>query len=169
MKLFTTVLGFAAVAMGVASATAVEASHADVVVRDTHESGLSILGARGHERKARHLQASASPEELKKRNLFKHGKLTWYSGGQLSNPACGGPTPGDDEMVVAVKENGGYGDCGDTVHIHWKGKVVSAKIRDYCAGCELAHIDATKGVFSQLDDLEKGVLDGIHFKVIPKN
>ncbi|EPQ31693.1 uncharacterized protein PFL1_01026 [Pseudozyma flocculosa PF-1] len=167
MKFSSALLGLAAVAVATVSATTPVSDDAALAVRDTHESGLVNLGLRAHERKARHVQQQSSSEDLEKRNFVsKWGKLTYYAGHQLDNPACGGPTPTDNDMVVAVKENGGYGKCGDTVHIHWKGKMVSATIRDYCEGCEWGHYDATKGLFRKLDSLSMGVLDGIHFKLI---
>ena len=102
---------------------------------DANDSGLHSLGERSFERKARHVELAAREQDVEKRDwVSKSGKVTWYAGGQLDNPACGGPTPTDESMVVAVKANGGYGKCGETVHLHYKGKMVSAKIVDYCAG-----------------------------------
>ncbi len=97
------------------------------------------------------------------------GQSHLYAGGQLDNPACGGPTPTDDSAVVAVKKNGGYGKCGETVHLHYNGKMVSAKIVDYCAGCEWGHFDATRSVFKKLAPLSQGVIEGIHFKLFTKD
>lgn len=136
---------------------------------DTHDSGLQSLGERSFERKARHNELaarSADNEAIEKRDwVSKWGKLTWYAGSQLDNPACGGPTPNDNSMIVAVKENGGYGKCGDKVHLHYGGKMVEVHIVDYCASCEWGHFDATKGVFRKLANLDQGVIDGIHFKL----
>lgn len=110
---------------------------------DTHESGLQSLGERSFERKARHIELNARATEGDEANekrdwVAKNGKLTWYAGNQLNDPACGGPTPTDNSHVVAVKKNGGYGKCGETVHLHYNGKMVVAKIADYCAGEFLA-------------------------------
>lgn len=117
---------------------------------DSNESGLHVLGERSFERKARHTELAARAVESKESEnleardwVSKWGKLTWYAGGQLDNPACGGPTPTDDSMVVAVKENGGYGKCGEKVHIHWKGRMVEAHIVDYCAGKLSSHMHHT--------------------------
>lgn len=163
---FTTVL----VALTAVVAASVSASP----VVGSSESGLEVLGERSYERKARHVEVAArateSSEDLEARDwVSKSGKLTYYAGNQLNNPACGGPTPNDNSMVVAVKENGGYGSCGETVHIHYGGKMVSVKIVDYCASCEWGHFDGTKGVFKQLAPLSKGVLNGIHFKLFTNN
>lgn len=92
---------------------------------DTNESGLSALRERSFELKARHVE--------KRDWVSKWGKATWYGGNQLNDPACGGPTPNDNSMIAAVKKNGGYGKCGETVHLHYQGKMVSVKIVDYCA------------------------------------
>ena len=72
---------------------------------------------RGHEAKAafRH-----SRRDVSKRG---GGKLTWYAGGMLSNPACGGSSPSDDDMVVAVAQNSGYGTCNQKVKLNYKGMV----------------------------------------------
>ncbi|CBQ70418.1 conserved hypothetical protein [Sporisorium reilianum SRZ2] len=138
-------------------------------VIDSHDSGLQTLGERSHERKARHVESAARADSLESRDFVsKWGKVTWYAGNQLNNPACGGPTPTDNSAIVAVKANGGYGKCGDTVHLHYKGKMVSAKIVDYCASCEWGHFDASKSVFKALAPLSQGVIEGIHFKLITK-
>lgn len=139
----------------------VSAVAAAPAVVDTHESGLQTLGQRSHERKARHVESRDF--------VSKWGKVTWYAGDQLNNPACGGPTPTDASHIVAVKHNGGYGNCGDWVHLHYNGKMVAAKIVDYCASCEFGHFDASKSVFSALAPLDQGVINGIHFKLITKH
>ncbi len=163
MKFTTTVLALLSAAAAV-SATV-----------DTNESGLHVLGERSFERKARHVELSAravdsSSPDLESRDwVSKSGKVTWYAGDQLDNPACGGPTPSDNSAVVAVKKNGGYGKCGETVHLHYNGKMVSAKIVDYCAGCEWGHFDATRSVFKKLAPLSQGVIEGIHFKLFTKD
>ncbi len=102
---------------------------------------------------------------LKKRNtVYTDGKMTFYSGDSLSNPACGGPTPTDDSLIVAVPQYS-PAKCGDVIRIHWKGKTVEATVVDYCGGCGAHDIDATKHVFSQLDSLDEGVLQGIHWRL----
>lgn len=114
---------------------------------------------RSHQLKAR----VAAENGLEKRG---NGKLTWYSGGMLDAPACGGSTPSDHDMIVAVAENGGYGSCNQEVELSYKGKTVKAKIVDYCEGCGYGHFDATKGLFSHFADLEEGVLTGLGFKLL---
>jgi hypothetical protein len=114
--------------------------------------------------RAHQLKARVNAENgIEKRG---HGKLTWYAGGMLDAPACGGPTPGDDDLVLAVKSDGSYGKCGDEVELHYQGKSVRAKVRDYCEDCEFGHFDGTKGVFKKLADLEKGILTGITYKLL---
>lgn len=149
--------------------TLLSASAAIAAAIDTNESGLEVLGERSFERKARHVEAAARSVdgELEERDwVAKNGKVTWYGGSQLDNPACGGPTPTDNSAIVAVKQNGGYGKCGEWVHLHYNGKMVAAKIVDYCASCEWGHFDASRGVFKQLAPLSQGVLNGVHFKLI---
>ncbi|WFD02349.1 hypothetical protein MOBT1_001031 [Malassezia obtusa] len=115
--------------------------------------------ARSHELKAR----VAAENGIQKRG---GGRLTWYSGGMLDDPACGGPTPSDEDLIVAVAEGGGYGSCNQHVELSYQGKTVKAKIVDYCEGCEYGHFDATKGLFSHFADLGEGVLTGVNFKLL---
>lgn len=89
-----------------------------------------------------------------------NGMLTWYAGESLAAPACGGAAPNDWDLVVAVQE-GAY-PCNTPVHIHYNGKMVPATVRDYCAGCDAGHLDATKGVFAALAPLDQGELYGVH-------
>lgn len=114
---------------------------------------------RGHELKAR-VQADNG---LQKRG---NGKMTWYGGGMLKAPACGGSAPTDDDMVVAVAQNGGYGSCNQKVRLHYQGKKIEATVRDYCDDCGFGHFDATKGLFSHFADLDKGVLTGVDYELL---
>ena len=114
---------------------------------------------RGHERKSTYRESRRS---VQKRG---GGKLTWYSGGMLSNPACGGSPPNDNDMVVAVAQGKCYGSCNQKVKFHYKGKTAEATIRDYCSGCQFGHFDATKGVFGTLASLDEGVLEGIEYQL----
>lgn len=116
-------------------------------------------GERAHQIKARHLQENG----MKKRG---HGKMTWYGGGMLDAPACGGGRPSDDDMIVAVAQGGGYGSCNQKVRLHYQGKSVEATVRDYCEGCGFGHFDATKGLFSKFADLDEGVLTGVDFELL---
>jgi hypothetical protein len=66
--------------------------------------------------------------------LMQHVQ-TWYGGGQLDAPSCGGKAPKSSDYVVAVPTSSGM-KCGDTLHIHrGNRKMVSAVVRDTCAGC----------------------------------
>lgn len=47
------------------------------------------------------VSAAAIPEAdrqvmNKRGDVYTDARLTWYSGGDLEAPACGGPTPNDD-------------------------------------------------------------------------
>ncbi|KAJ1032535.1 hypothetical protein NDA16_000558 [Ustilago loliicola] len=137
---------------------------------DSNESGLGALGERSFELKARHVEAAARSDDVEKRDwVSKWGKATWYGGGQLNDPACGGPTPNDNSMIAAVKKNGGYGKCGETVHLHYNGKMVSVKIVDYCASCDWGHFDLSRGAFKKLAPIDQGVIEGLHFKLFTKD
>ena len=71
--------------------------------------------------------------------------MTWYSGESLKNPACGGGTPGNNELVAAVLQHGGYAKCGDHITLKHNGKSVTVKIVDYCAsGCSGTWFDVTQ-------------------------
>ncbi|PWN20428.1 hypothetical protein BCV69DRAFT_299555 [Microstroma glucosiphilum] len=89
-------------------------------------------------------------------------KATWYGGGQLDNPACGGATPTDNSMVAAVSENGPF-QCGDHIKLSKGGKSVTVKVVDKCAGCGAHHIDLTKGAFKKLGPLSEGVIHHITY------
>lgn len=86
-------------------------------------------------------------------------RITFYSGQQLNNPACGGPTPSSKAMVAAVK-NGGHFKCGDWLHISKGGKSVKVKVVDYCGSCSNKAIDLTPGAFKKLAKLSDGVITG---------
>lgn len=145
-------------ALGIASATSAEQQEsAGLVSRNPSRDFVRKMEVR-------------NPKKHHKNNrgeqLITNGKLTWYGGGQLDNPACGGSTPGRNDHVVAVKQGGRFS-CGDTVHIHHKDKMVAAKVVDYCAGCDESHVDASQGVFEKLANLDEGELNGVHIRVIP--
>ncbi|KDN52371.1 hypothetical protein K437DRAFT_254359 [Tilletiaria anomala UBC 951] len=92
--------------------------------------------------------------------------MTYYYGSQLENPYCGGKTPTDNDMVVAVPK-GSPAKCGDKVHLHYNGKMVEATVVDRCGGCKNKYsVDATKGVFKKLAALDVGVLNPIHMRVL---
>lgn len=53
----------------------------------------------------------------KRENVYTDGSVTWYSGESLAAPACGGSTPNDDSMIVAVPASS-PAKCNDWVHLH---------------------------------------------------
>lgn len=115
---------------------------------------------RGHELKAQYLE---------KRQPTKRsggGMMTWYGGGMLSAPACGGSAPQRGDMVVAVKQDSGYGKCNQKVRLHHKGKSQIAVIRDYCADCKFGHFDATQGLFEKFADLTVGELKDLEYELL---
>lgn len=143
------------IALGVATVSAAVASdetvNTPVVARD-FERKMQVREARKH-----------SVAAAKRSNLITNGMLTWYGGGQLDNPACGGSTPSKWDHVVAVKEGGNY-KCGDMLHIHYGGKMVPAKVVDYCGGCASNHIDLTQGLFQEFAALSAGEIHGARIK-----
>ncbi|WFD43339.1 hypothetical protein MPSI1_002000 [Malassezia psittaci] len=114
---------------------------------------------RAHELKARF----NSENGIEKRSS---GKLTWYGGSMLDNPACGGSTPTDSDMIVAVAQDAGYGSCNQKVKLSYNGKSVTARIADYCEGCGYGHFDGSKGLFKKFADLDEGVLTGLSFELM---
>ncbi|PWN92276.1 hypothetical protein FA10DRAFT_88504 [Acaromyces ingoldii] len=95
--------------------------------------------------------------------VYTDCKLTWYGGGQLDAPACGGATPSDSSMIVAVSTDSPF-KCHDKLHLHHQGKMVEVTVVDHCDGCAPHHVDATKGVFSKLANLDDGVISGLHIR-----
>lgn len=93
-----------------------------------------------------------------------HGKVTYYAGGQLANPACGGKTPNDGSMIAAISFDSPFG-CGDKIRIldNDSGRQQVVTVVDRCAGCTREWIDVTKGVFSIFDSLDAGVLHDVSF------
>ena len=114
---------------------------------------------RAHEAKARVNLENG----IKKRGS---GKLTWYAGGMLDSPACGGPRPGDDDLIVAVAKDGGYASCNQKVRLHYQGKHLEATVRDYCEDCQFGHFDGTKGLFRHFAGLEQGILTGVDYELL---
>lgn len=102
------------------------------------------LGERSHEKKTsykkKHSKSHNHKADIKEvvdpKGKGKSGvRVTYYAGNQLNNPACGGPTPNDNDMVAAVVKDGGYGSCGDKMTLTSGGKSVTVTIVDYCEGC----------------------------------
>ncbi|KAL4402517.1 hypothetical protein ACI68E_000282 [Malassezia pachydermatis] len=121
---------------------------------------VSAAPERAHELKAR-VQAENGLEKRR-----GNGKMTWYGGGMLSAPACGGSAPSDSDHVVAVPADGNTGRCNQRVRFHYQGKTAEAVVRDYCDGCEYGHFDATRGLFQNFADLDAGVLTGVDYEFI---
>lgn len=97
----------------------------------------------------------------------KHGRVTWYDGHMMDNPACGGKRPSEHEFVVAVPKML-QSKCGYTIEIHHNHKTVKAKVVDYCADCENHHLDVSPQVFKALAPLDEGDLKDIHYRVLAK-
>lgn len=115
---------------------------------------------RAHERKAKFLESRSNSKR------GNPGKMTWYGGGMLDAPACGGDAPGDNDMVVAVRQDSGYGSCNQKVRLHHNGKSHEATIRDYCEDCEFGHFDATQGLFQKFASLDVGVISDIKYELL---
>ena len=125
----------------------------------------SAAASRDFERK---IQARNPKKHHKQRgeSLLTDAKFTWYGGGQLDAPACGGPTPNRNDHVVAVPTSS-PAKCGDEVHLHHGGKMVKAKVVDFCEGCSDHQFDLTQGTFEALASLDVGEIHGAHVRIIP--
>ncbi|PWN36419.1 uncharacterized protein FA14DRAFT_135178 [Meira miltonrushii] len=86
-------------------------------------------------------------------------RITFYSGSQLDNPACGGPTPSRNSMIAAVKKGGAFA-CGDHIRISHKNKHIKVKVVDYCESCSDRAVDLTPGAFAKLASLDTGIITG---------
>lgn len=111
------------------------------------------------ERRRRHRSNSAT--------RIPHGKVTFYGGAQLLNPACpGARTPNDGSMIAAISFDSPF-ECGDKIKItDSDGKSVVVTAVDRCAGCTRDWIDVTKGVFQVFSALGTGVLRDVSFTKI---
>ncbi|SOV07769.1 uncharacterized protein UDID_07232 [Ustilago sp. UG-2017a] len=114
------------------------------------------LEKRSHHQKNKTKPNSPSSAEI------SDGKLTYYFGSQLLNPACpGAPAPKDGSMIAAISFDSPF-KCGDRIRIQdGRGKEVVVTAVDRCAGCKRHWIDVTKGVFRHFSPLDKGVLEGM--------
>ncbi|EST08301.1 RlpA-like double-psi beta-barrel domain protein [Kalmanozyma brasiliensis GHG001] len=102
------------------------------------------------------------------------GRATFYNTGL---GACG-ITNADNDPIVAISRdlfeqyNPSDGNpnnnslCGKKVEISWNGKKAYAFATDECPGCEKTSLDCSPGVFEQLDNKDKGVLDGISWRFV---
>ncbi|WFD31492.1 hypothetical protein MSPP1_002529 [Malassezia sp. CBS 17886] len=90
-----------------------------------------------------------------------NGRATYYSGYMMSDPACGGNAPNDDDMVAAVRSDSPF-KCGDKVNLWRNGSKVSVTVVDHCDTCTSGHwFDLSKSAFSKLGALTLGVMDDI--------
>lgn len=92
-------------------------------------------------------------------------RITFYSGSQLDNPACGGPNPSPHSMIAAVQQGGAFS-CGDRIHIQHEGKSVNVHVIDYCESCSPHSLDLSPGAFSQLASLDQGVIEGAKMWIV---
>lgn len=97
-------------------------------------------------------------EQLQERGMTSP-RITFYSGKQLNNPACGGPRPSRNSMIAAVKEGGAFS-CGDHIRISHKNKSIKVKVVDYCESCSDKAVDLTPGAFAKLASLDEGIIRG---------
>jgi expansin (peptidoglycan-binding protein) len=102
--------------------------------------------------------AAPIPEQLEERGMTSP-RITFYSGSQLNNPACGGPTPSRNSMIAAVKQGGAFS-CGDHIRISHKNKSIKVKVVDYCESCSDKAVDLTPGAFAKLASLDEGIIRG---------
>ncbi|SPO23930.1 uncharacterized protein UTRI_03535_B [Ustilago trichophora] len=116
-------------------------------------------------------EAAEQPHIEKRRHHGKprsktvsNGKITYYFGSQLLNPACpDAPTPNDGSMTAAISYDSPF-KCGDKIKItDSHGKHATVTVVDRCAGCTYNWIDVTKGVFKVFSDLDAGVLRDVTF------
>ncbi|KAJ7781346.1 hypothetical protein B0H16DRAFT_1818449 [Mycena metata] len=91
--------------------------------------------------------------------------ITWYTGHDLLNPSCWANTPWapTDESFVCALTLQGWDEkpkCFSFLELcNDKKECVFVRVVDTCAGCAAGskHVDLTRGAFSQLADLNKGI------------
>ncbi|UZJ54775.1 hypothetical protein CBS101457_004095 [Exobasidium rhododendri] len=85
-------------------------------------------------------------------------RITYYSGKQLNNPACGGSNPSPESHIAAVRRGGAFS-CGERIKIQHNGHEVVVKVVDYMAASSSPYsIDLSPGAFSALAPLSAGVI-----------
>lgn len=106
--------------------------------------------------------ASAAPAQLQPRG-GRNGRVTYYSGYMMAEPACGGATPNDEDLVAAVRADSPF-KCGDKVTLMHNGNKVTVKVVDHCDSCTYGEwFDLSKSAFKKLGALELGIIDDIIF------
>lgn len=119
------------------------------------------------------LCASAAPVDVSDNTssladpVFARGnlELTWYAGASMANPACGGSVSSSD-YVVALPLSRKKGMCGKRIKITKGSKSVTAKVVDWCEGCNSNHFDLSKAAFKKLASLDQGVVNGASWRVL---
>lgn len=107
--------------------------------------------------------ALAAPSNVDKRGHGRNGRITYYSGYMMDDPACGGSRPHDDDHVAAVRKDSQF-KCGDVVTLSHNGNKVTVKIVDHCDTCTFGEwFDLSKSAFKKLGELELGIIDDIIF------
>ncbi|OCB88255.1 hypothetical protein A7U60_g4661 [Sanghuangporus baumii] len=99
----------------------------------------------------------AIAESFEKR-VTHTGKGTWYYPG-LGN--CGYTDSSSDDVVAIAKSRyGSGGNCNQWIAITntANGKTVYGKTRDSCPSCADGDLDLSPAVFSQIADLDTGVI-----------
>ncbi|WFC98317.1 hypothetical protein MYAM1_001043 [Malassezia yamatoensis] len=104
--------------------------------------------------------AFAAPTKFETRS-GKNGRVTYYSGYMMDEPACGGSAPNDDDLVAAVRSDSPF-KCGDSVTLMRGGNKATVKIVDHCDSCTYGEwFDLSKSAFKKLGELELGVMNDI--------
>ncbi|TDL29381.1 hypothetical protein BD410DRAFT_811038 [Rickenella mellea] len=93
-------------------------------------------------------------------------KITWYTGHDLENPSCWSDSkwaPTDESFACALTLDGWTSrpKCFAFLEVcNGPKKCVYVRVVDTCAGCAPGskHVDMTKSAFSELADLNDGVL-----------
>lgn len=85
------------------------------------------------------------------------GKASFYTEWRI-NPGSCGYIP-QSEYIVALAPSFMPRSCGMCVLVHYQGKRIRALVTDTCPSCGEKKIDISHVMFSQLDTLDKGILD----------
>ncbi|KAF8341281.1 uncharacterized protein EI90DRAFT_2905840, partial [Cantharellus anzutake] len=111
-------------------------------------------------------QGGVLKDALKSVGKFIPVVITWYTGKDLENPSCwpsGHWTPTDDAFVCALTLRGWWDrpKCFSFIELcYGPSRCIFVRVVDTCAGCQDGshHVDLTRGAFSHLANLDKGVL-----------